>query len=117
MHVVLRCPCGANLKAPIKFVGRELKCPKCATMLIVPQPPTAQTSNPQPQIELLESIEVTPSNQVPTRTMAQQSATHPEGQNLNFASTMNEVESVFLERKGMISKYRDMARGLTPIGH
>ncbi len=43
--------------------------------------------------------------------------THPGGQNLNFASTMNEVESVFLERKGMILKYRDMARSLTPIGH
>lgn len=47
MHVVLRCPCGANLKTDIKYVGKEMKCPKCATKLIVPQPPVASVSEPE----------------------------------------------------------------------
>ena len=32
--------------------------------------------------------------------------THPEGQNLNFASTMKEVESVFSARDDMLKQYR-----------
>ncbi len=54
VHVVMRCPCGASLKAPVKYVGRELKCPKCATMLVVPPPPTAQASTQVPELEVLE---------------------------------------------------------------
>ena len=46
MHIVMKCPCGASLKAPVKYVGRELKCPKCGTNLIVPEPPTAAPSQP-----------------------------------------------------------------------
>ncbi len=55
MHVVLRCPCGANLKADVKHVGREMKCPKCSTKLIVPQPPVAQKSEPDVlELEVLD---------------------------------------------------------------
>ena len=46
MQIALRCPCGANLKADMKFVGREMKCPKCSTKLIVPEPPMAIRSEP-----------------------------------------------------------------------
>ncbi len=60
MHVVLRCPCGANLKTDIKFVGKEMKCPKCATKLIVPQPPVATVSEP-------EYLEIA-SNEIPLAT-------------------------------------------------
>ena len=58
MHVALRCPCGANLKAPIKSVGRELKCPKCATLLVVPEPPMAQTRSEPTELEVLEPFEM-----------------------------------------------------------
>lgn len=54
MHVVLKCPCGASLKAPTKYVGKQIKCPKCATMLIVPAPPVAATPV-NPEIEVLSS--------------------------------------------------------------
>lgn len=36
--------------------------------------------------------------------------THPRGQNLNFASTMNEVVSVFSERDNMLKYYRPSLR-------
>ncbi len=66
MHILMRCPCGANLKAPAKFVGKELKCPKCSTMLIVPAPPTATPSQPvEPGLELLDSPEWDPLQPLP----------------------------------------------------
>lgn len=57
VHVALRCPCGASLKAPVKYVGRELKCPKCATMLVVPEPPMAAASQPA-EMEVLEPLDM-----------------------------------------------------------
>ena len=60
MHVVMKCPCGASLKAPNKYVGKQIKCPKCATMLIVPAPPVAAVPVAQPEIEVLESPELDP---------------------------------------------------------
>ncbi len=62
MHVVLRCPCGANLQAHIKYVGREMKCPKCSAKLIVPQPPIAEKS----EAELLELEAVSTDDPVQT---------------------------------------------------
>ncbi|MGI9517713.1 MAG: S1C family serine protease [Pirellulaceae bacterium] len=53
MHVVLRCPCGANLKADIKHVGKETQCPKCSTKLIVPEPPVAAAN---PEVVELEDL-------------------------------------------------------------
>ncbi len=53
MHVVLRCPCGANLKADLKHVGKQTQCPKCGTKLIVPEPPVAAAN---PEVVELEEL-------------------------------------------------------------
>ena len=59
MQFILQCPCGANLKADIKYVGREMKCPKCSQKLIVPEPPIAKKSEPEVlELEVLESNEL-----------------------------------------------------------
>ena len=75
MHVALRCPCGASLKAPVKYVGRELKCPKCAAMLVVPEPPVASTSQPA-ELEVLEPLEM-PAAAAPVQPVAQPVVAQP----------------------------------------
>ncbi len=38
MPIVVVCPCGAKLKAPDAAAGKRVKCPKCASALLVPAP-------------------------------------------------------------------------------
>ena len=36
MNILVKCSCGANLKAPPQLAGRKTKCPKCSAELVVP---------------------------------------------------------------------------------
>ena len=36
MNILVKCSCGANLKAPPQLAGRKTKCPKCSSELTVP---------------------------------------------------------------------------------
>ncbi|HMP78212.1 MAG TPA: S1C family serine protease [Pirellulaceae bacterium] len=55
MHIVLRCPCGANLKADVKLAGRELKCPKCQNKIVVPAAPP---ETPPTELEVVDPMQL-----------------------------------------------------------
>lgn len=55
MHIMLRCGCGANLKADVKLAGRELNCPKCQAKVLVPAAPNP----PAPmELEIVDPLEM-----------------------------------------------------------
>ena len=41
-HIVLPCPCGAQLRTAAKNAGAKVVCPNCSRELLVPLPPAAQ---------------------------------------------------------------------------
>src|SRR5262245_57705923 len=40
MAITFACSCGKRLQARAEFAGRRIKCPKCATILQIPDGPT-----------------------------------------------------------------------------
>ncbi len=80
MHVALRCPCGANLKADAKWIGREMKCPKCQSKLIVPRPPMAARSESDPlELEVFDPLDGPFAGQDPLQHPPLRPAHHPVG--------------------------------------
>src|SRR5438105_4634580 len=52
MPIVVTCTnCSARLKAPDNIAGKKIKCPKCATILLVPLP----QDEPEPAEERVAS--------------------------------------------------------------
>lgn len=42
MSISFRCQCGQKLRAREAMAGRQTRCPKCKTQVIVPQPASDQ---------------------------------------------------------------------------
>ena len=43
MAIEFKCTCGKSLAAKDEYAGRRLRCPKCQTVLFIPQPTAAPT--------------------------------------------------------------------------